>query len=533
MSYKNSDTAKPAKVSRRSFLKTTASASVAATIGAGAALPLVAIKDSHALTSEDPADILAKINVGNYVDEQYRTQYNLNDDDLLWDPAKDWIRTVDWDKVRSEFSGTTVRFAIGAADTESAADGLAPFEALSGIKVELVPIPDSSMYDKVLAEFISGNASFDALQFFSPWLGDFAGPGFLHKLDDFADKWNLQLDDFYDTYRLNYGYFGDKGLYGIPFDCDIQMVHLRPSLVKQVTGQDIHKSETIPTYDEFIRLSAELDKISPDVAGVGMMAGRGFWSTYTWEHIAAQHGVELFDANWEPSFNSDAGVRALETILALQKNSAEGVAGWGWPENRAAWLGGQLATNISWQDSGTQGTRPDQSTIVDDLVTIYEPRVNADGARFAPPNIAGSTSCVAASSKNAEGAFLMLSFLTTASIMAMNEANANGVAPGQKSVLTNEKLRSVSQPAEVWANSLEHAWCAPRIPGMFEMEQALGNEINKAVVGQTTAPEALQAGADAWKKIMKKNGFFSGKEPFAYAAVEPGTYVGKGKPLPF
>ena len=45
-------------------------------------------------------------------------------------------------------------------------------------------------------------------------------------LDDYAAKWKLPLDDFYDTYLLNYGHFGDKGLYGIPFDCDIQMVHI-------------------------------------------------------------------------------------------------------------------------------------------------------------------------------------------------------------------------------------------------------------------------------------------------------------------
>src|SRR3712207_1890213 len=114
---------------------------------------------------------------------------------------------------------------------------------------------------------------------------------------------------------------------------------------------------------------------------------------------------------------------------------------------------------------------------------------------FAPPNIAGSTSCVAATSQNPEGAFLMLAFLTTSSIMAMNEANANGVAPGYKSVLNNEKLRSISQPAAIWAESLDHAWCAPRIPGMFEMEQALGNEINRAIVGQASAKEALDAGA--------------------------------------
>jgi len=171
--------------------------------------------------------------------------------------------------------------------------------------------------------------------------------------------------------------------------------------------------------------------------------------------------------------------------------------------------------NISWQDSGTQGTRPDKSRIVDDLVTIYEPRAGVAGARFAPPNIAGSTSCVTATASNPEAAFLMLAFLTTASIMAMNEANANGVAPGQKSVLANARLRSVSQPAAVWAESLEHAWCAPRIPVIFLFEQALAYEINRAIVGQITPKEALNNGQAAWVRIMKKNGFFSGREPFA------------------
>ena len=92
--------------------------------------------------------------------------------------------------------------------------------------------------------------------------------------------------------------------------------------------------------------------------------------------------------------------------MALTANANEGHAGAGWPENRAAWLGGQVATNVSWQDSGTQAMRPDQSQIVGDFTTIYEPRI--EGGRFAPPNIAGSTSCVAASAQNPEGAFLML-----------------------------------------------------------------------------------------------------------------------------
>ena len=512
---------------RRKLIKSAAAVGVGGVAASAINVPF--ISKAFAQDLPDPASVLADISVPGYVREDYRKLYNMSDAPL-WDPAKDWIRTADWEAIRSQLAGSTVRFAIGAADAESAAEGLVPFEKLSGIKVELVPIPDDSFYDKALAEFISGNASFDALQFFSPWLGDFAAPGFLYELDDFADKWGLPLDDFYETYSQNYGFFNGK-MYGIPFDCDIQMVHLRKGYMEKLLGGEIHKSESVPTYDELIRVSKELNKIEPGVSGVGMMAAPGFWSTYTWEHISAQAGMMLFDENWEPIFNGDEGMKGLDIILELAKNANEGHAGAGWPENRAAWLGGQVATNISWQDSGTQAMRPDQSQIVDDFVTIYEPRI--EGGRFAPPNIAGSTSCVSASAQNAEGAFLMLAFLTTASIMAMNEANANGVAPGYRSVLGNEELQKVSQPAKVWGDSLDHAWCSPRLPGAFPIEQAIGNEINRAVVGQISGKEALDNAAKAVKKIMTENGFYQGKDPVEYAAAAPGLYVGEGKPLPF
>ena len=515
---------KTGKFSRRTFLGTGSAIGLGA-LGTGWTGRLRAAEHLP-----DPQTILDQISISGYVREDYQELYGMSDDKPIWDAETDWIRTVDWEKVRSELSGTNVRFAIGAADQESAAEGLAPFEALSGISVELIPIPDDSFYDKALAEFISGNASFDALQFFSPWMGDFAAPGFLAPLEEYAEKWALPLDDFYDTYRLNYGFFNGK-MYGIPFDCDIQMVHVRKRYMEELLGGEIDRVNSIPTYDELIRVSAELDKVAPGVSGVGLMAAPGFWSTYTWEHIAAQAGMMLFDENWEPIFNDEAGLEGMGIILALAKNANEGHAGAGWPENRAAWLGGQVATNISWQDSGTQAMRPDQSQIVEDFVTIYEPRI--EGGRFAPPNIAGSTSCVAASAQNPEGAFLMLAFLTTSSIMAMNEANANGVAPGYRSVLTNPNLQEVSQPAKVWADSLEHAWCSPRLPGAFPIEQAIGNEINRAVVGQISGKEALDNAATAVREIMASNGFYAGNDPVDYAAAAPGLYVGEGKDLPF
>lgn len=511
-------------MSRRAFVKTSAATVALSTTGG---LYSVAYGRENL---PDPARVLQDISIDQYVRSDYRALYNMNNNKPIWDPQKDWIRNVDWDAVRAQFANSTVRFAIGAADTESAAAGLVPFEKLSGIAVELVPIPDAHFYDKTIAEFISGQASFDALQFFSPWLGDFAAPGFLMPLGEFAEKWDLPLDDFYDTYRLNYGFFNGR-MYGIPFDCDIQMIHVRKAYVEKILGGAIDKWHSIPTYDDLIRLARELNHIEPGVSGVGIMAARGFWSTYTWEHIAAQAGMELFDSDWNPIFNNDAGQKGLDIFLALAENASENTAGAGWSENRAAWLGGQLATNVSWQDSGTQAMRPDQSKIVGDFVTIYEPRIN--GGHFAPPNIAGSTSCVAATSQNPEAAFLMLAFLTTSSIMAMNEANANGVAPGYRSVLTNPNLQTISQPANVWSKSLDYAWCAPRLPGMFAMEQAIGREINRAVVGHISAKDALDNGVDAVRTIMQREGFYTRRPPVDYATVNKGLWIGNNKPLPF
>ena len=127
-------------LTRRSVLRSGAALGAAAGLGG-----LVNVSRGFAADLPDPASVLASINVGKYVKADYRKQYGLGDDDLLWDPKKDWIRTVDWEAVRGEFAGKTVKFAIGAADAESAQDGLKPFEELSGMSVELVPIPDDSL----------------------------------------------------------------------------------------------------------------------------------------------------------------------------------------------------------------------------------------------------------------------------------------------------------------------------------------------------------------------------------------------------
>ena len=163
---------------------------------------------------------------------------------------------------------------------------------------------------------------------------------------------------------------------------------------------------------------------------------------------------------------------------------------------------------------------------------IYEPRVA--GGTYAPPNIAGSTSVVASTSPEPEAAFLMLAFLTTSSIMAMNEANANGVAPGTKSVLKNEKLRSRLAARQGLVRSarlrLVRAAHSVRLPGRA------GNRLprqRRSIVGTRSRRKRSTKPPARSRPSWTKNGFYKGADPMNFAATEPGLWIGKGKPLPF
>ncbi len=84
------------RLSRRSLLKSATAFGAAGLMSAGG-VSLFNVRRSLAAELPDPASVLAKINVGNYVKKDYRDLYKLADDEQLWDPTKDWIRTVDWE----------------------------------------------------------------------------------------------------------------------------------------------------------------------------------------------------------------------------------------------------------------------------------------------------------------------------------------------------------------------------------------------------------------------------------------------------
>ena len=87
------------KLSRRSFLSSSSAAGV---------LALSSTWGGKLLAQDalpDPQSVLDDISISKYVRADYRDLYDMSDSKPIWDNDKDWIRTVDWEAVRSELSG--------------------------------------------------------------------------------------------------------------------------------------------------------------------------------------------------------------------------------------------------------------------------------------------------------------------------------------------------------------------------------------------------------------------------------------------
>src|SRR5438309_4488943 len=58
------------------------------------------------------------------------------------------------------------------------------FEKLTGAKINVITVPFSDLYTKVLTDWSSGTNSVDAAVFAPQWMGDYVSGGFLEDLSD-------------------------------------------------------------------------------------------------------------------------------------------------------------------------------------------------------------------------------------------------------------------------------------------------------------------------------------------------------------
>ena len=106
------------------------------------------------------------------------------------------------------------------------------WEELTGISINVIEIPVTEMFTKILQEHRAGTGAYDALNVIPSWMPDLVRAGALEPLDPFVDEFDYRddLETIGAVYRDNQMMVGDT-IYGLPDDGDVFVFYYRTDVL--------------------------------------------------------------------------------------------------------------------------------------------------------------------------------------------------------------------------------------------------------------------------------------------------------------
>ena len=239
------------------------------------------------------------------------------------------------------------------------------FNAMTGATINIVTVPFSNLYSKVLTDWAAGTNSIDAAVFAPQWAVDYVVPGFLENLSErVAGDAALQEDDIAPFFReFSQKYAGDT--YMLTLDGDFQMVYYRSDLFADAgiaapeTWQDyIAAAEALhgkdmngdgsPDYGSCIskKRSAQAYWMILSVAG-GFLRSQG-----------TSQGIFFNADTMEPLLNNDAFSAALDVYVETTAYGPPDEINLDVGDTRSLFTSGRCALTIDWGDIGTLAIVP-------------------------------------------------------------------------------------------------------------------------------------------------------------------------------
>ena len=229
-----------------------------------------------------------------------------------------------------------------------------------------------------------------------------------------------------------------------------------------------------------------------------------------YEMLVAEGGA-LFDDKWNPTFNSEAGVRALNWFANLYQKKAvpAGTTNYVWDDLGLGFAAGAVAWDLDWAGWAAYFNGKD-SKIGGDVGVARAPK-GSSGKRT---GWSGSHSfSITNTCDNPKAAASFITYLTSHDSQ-MVEARA-GLLPTRTKVWTDviaefkaENNAFMVEVFDVWGKSMaEDAFTPPLVAEWGEISSALWPRLQAAILGDVTAKKALDTAAEEVAEIMKDAGY--------------------------
>ncbi len=281
-----------------------------------------------------------------------------------------------------QFSGVTVRVVTftGPQIAEPLQRRAPDFEKATGAKVQIITVPFSDLYQKLLTDFATKTNSYDATVFDPQWMGDYVPPGYLEDLSDrVKNDSTLQWDDIAPFFRDFSATFKGK-VYTIPLDGDFQMVYYRKDLLQK---DGLKAPETWQDYIDIAKHFQGKDLNGDGKADYGscLAMKRSAQSYWAWLSVAAaflqsqgtKQGAFFNTSNMQPLTNNPAAAAALDVYKQLSKIGPPTQLNDDVGNSRGLFITGRCALSLDWGDIGTLAIDPSQSKVQDKVGAVILP----------------------------------------------------------------------------------------------------------------------------------------------------------------
>ncbi|MFO1056473.1 MAG: sugar ABC transporter substrate-binding protein [Dongiaceae bacterium] len=450
-----------------------------------------------------------------------------------------------------EFDGVTVNVVTftGPQIAEPLQRRAPEFQKLTGAKVNVITVPFSDLYNKVLTDFATGTNSYDVAVFAPQWMVDFIEPGYLEDLTDKVknDK-QAAWDDIGPFFRDFSATYNGK-VYTIPLDGDFQMVYYRTDLLKEA-GMQPPK-----TWDDYLAIAKHFH--GKDLNGDGKpdygsciakkRNAQSYWmvTSVIGNYIQSKgtsQGV-FFDPNdMKPLVNNDAFKAGLKVYVDTTQYGPPDEINLDVGDTRGLFTTGRCALSIDWGDIGTLAIDKTTSKVVDKVGAVIIPGSKQvldratgklvdctpelcpyaiDGVNHAPFAAFGGWSGAinhAKDQKVKDAAYAFLSYMTAPAESNVDVTiGATGFNPYRTSQFENLdlwlKAGMSKEAADIYLGAIKSSLNSPnmvldlRIPQNQRYQQiVLDTEVGRLLAKETTIDQAAANIENGWNEITEELG---------------------------
>lgn len=254
------------------------------------------------------------------------------------------------------------------------------FGQLTGAKINVVTVPFSDLYQKILTDLATGTNSFQAFVFAPQWMVDYITPGYLEDITDRVKtdqplRWN-DIAPFFRDFSASFA----GRIYTIPLDGDFQMVYYR--------SDQLQRFGLRPpvTWDDYLRVARALHR--KDMNGDGRpdfgsciakkRNAQSYWMVWS---VAADFlqskGTSqgsFFDVDsFAPLTNNEAFAEALRVYVETGRYGPPDELNWDVGNSRSAFVTGRCGLSIDWGDIGTLAIDPKTSKVKNKVGAVILP----------------------------------------------------------------------------------------------------------------------------------------------------------------